>query len=656
MGKYLTVGVLAHVDAGKTTFSEQLLYHTKSIRKLGRVDHKDAFLDSDELERERGITIFSNHAAFEIGENRYYLLDTPGHVDFSAEMERAMQAMDYAVLIVSCVEGIQAHTEQVWKLLKKYRVPTFFFLNKTDRVGAQPEKVIEQIKKRMTNNLCNCGESFAGTEWQQELIEQIAQEDEELLERYLAEEFDALLWQNSFAKLIRECKLYPCFVGSALQDEGIESFLRGLDELTLPLEQSEEFSAIAWQVRYTPKKERLVFLKLQSGTLKAKAEISVLMTDGTIAKQKVSELRVYHGSRFTTVQQVQAGEICAVTGLDEVHPGDVIGANCSKREYQLLPMLGAKVILSEGTSIRTALECFRQLEDEDPTLDVSFEESLQEIQIKVMGEIELEVLKQQCIQRFGMDVEFGECHILYKETISKAVVGYGHYEPLRHYAEVHLRLSPAQRGSGITFDSECPQDILTKNWQNLVRTHIFEKKHKGVLTGSELTDVKITLLTGRSHIKHTEGGDFREATYRAIRQGLQQALVQGNVVLLEPYYSFEISVQQEQFGRLMSDLQKMDAEFDPPQMEEEQATVCGRVPAAAMSGYSREFVSYTKGRGILSLSFDGYEPCKNQQEVVRQSGYDATRDMANPSYSVFCAHGAGFPVPWYEVENYIHCK
>lgn len=661
MGKCLTIGVMAHVDAGKTSFSEQLLYHTKRIRKLGRVDHKDAFLDSDEMERQRGITIFSNHASFEIGENRYYLLDTPGHVDFSAEMERAMQAMDYAVLIVSCVEGIQAHTEQVWKLLKQYRIPTFFFLNKTDREGAQPEKTARQIRKKMTSNLCCCERLFSEKikeeeRWNEELTEQVAQEDEELLEHYLNGEFDPKAWEFSFAKSVKECKLYPCFSGSALQDTGIEEFLSGLDSLTLPLAEKEELQAVAWQVRYSPKKERLVFLKIQSGVLRAKEEVNVLLPDGSCGKQKVSELRLYQSERFTTVQQVRAGEICAATGLDAVCPGDEIGARCSKREYQIQPMMGAKVILPPDISARTALEAFRRLEEEDPMLGVSFEEELQEIQIKVMGEIQLEVLKQLCRQRFGIEAEFGECHILYRETISKEVIGYGHYEPLRHYAEVHLRLSPGKRGSGITFDSECSQDVLGKNWQNLIKTHIFEKKHKGTLIGAELDDVKITLLTGRSHIKHTEGGDFREATYRAIRQGLEQAKAEGAVVLLEPYYSFEISVQQEQVGRLLSDLQKMDAEFDAPQISEDQATVCGRAPAAKMAGYGREFISYTKGRGILSLNFDRYEPCKDREKVVEESGYDSLHDMANPSYSVFCAHGAGFPVAWNEVKDYIHCK
>lgn len=650
------VGVLAHVDAGKTTFSEQLLYHTGSIRKLGRVDHQDAFMDSDQLERERGITIFSSHAAFETPHRCCYLLDTPGHADFGAEMERAIQAMDYAILVVSCVEGIQAHTEQVWKLLEQYQVPTFFFLNKTDRAGAQPERLLADLRKRMSANICDCSGSFSGTGWSTELIEQVAEQDEELLEQYLDGGYEPQRWQEHLAQQIARRKMFACFRGSALQDEGIEEFLSALDALTLPRESSGDFQAIAWQVRHDARSERLVFCKVQSGVLKARDEVPVMLADGSRTTQKINELRIYHGTKFSTVQQVSAGQLCAATGLDGVRPGDEIGANCSHRQAHLTPILGAKVVLPEQVPVRTALQALRQLEDEDPMLGIRFEEALQEIQIRVMGQIQLEVLRQLCRQRFGLEVEFADCRILYRETISEPVVGYGHYEPLRHYAEVHLRLSPAERGSGITFDSECSLDVLGQNWQNLVRTHVFEKRHKGVLTGSELTDVKITLLTGRSHVKHTEGGDFRESTYRAIRQGLEQSLAAGQVVLLEPYYAFEISVMAEQVGRLMSDLQRMESTFASPVMEEERATLCGRGPAAALSAYGREFLSYTRGKGVLSLRFDGYEPCSHQEQVAQEIGYDRQRDLENPSCSVFCSHGAGFPVPWDEVPNYIHCK
>lgn len=656
MGKRLTIGVLAHVDAGKTTFCEQLLYHTNSIRKRGRVDHQDAFLDSDRLEKERGITIFSNHAAFEMGENRYFLLDTPGHMDFSAEMERAISAMDYAVLVVSCVEGIQAHTEQVWKLLKEYEVPTFFFLNKTDRTGADAQRVFSQLQKRMSAGVCDCSDSFEKQEWKEELIERVAAEDDGLLERYLEGEYDESLWCHTLQKLVKQRKLFPCFQGSALQDEGIDSFLTGLDQITCPKEDDGNFAATVWQIRHDTRKERVTFLKVQSGILHAREEVDILLADGTKAKEKVNELRIYHGTRFTTVQQVYAGELCAVTGFTQVHPGDRIGEKCFHQDYHLVPMLGAKVIVPKEVPLRTVLENLRQLEDEDPMLGVSFEESLQEIQIRVMGEIQLEVLREVCKERFSLDISFGDCQVLYRETIAEEVVGYGHYEPLRHYAEVHLRLSPAPRGSGISFDSECPTDILAQNWQNLVRTHVFEKKHKGVLTGSELCDVKVTLLTGRSHLKHTEGGDFREATYRAIRQGLEQLLHQDKMILLEPYYAFSISLESEQAGRLMADLQRMECSFGSPQMEEERMILEGRGPAAVLSGYGREFISYTRGKGVMSFWFDGYEPCKHQQEIVERIGYQRERDLKNPSCSVFCSHGAGFPVPWDEVKNYIHCK
>ena len=464
------VGVLAHVDAGKTTFSEQLLYHTGSIRKLGRVDHQDAFMDSDQLERERGITIFSSHAAFETPHRCCYLLDTPGHADFGAEMERAIQAMDYAILVVSCVEGIQAHTEQVWKLLEQYQVPTFFFLNKTDRAGAQPERLLADLRKRMSANICDCSGSFSGTGWSTELIEQVAEQDEELLEQYLDGGYDPQCWQEHLAQQIAHRKMFACFRGSALQDEGIEEFLSALDALTLPRESSGDFQAIAWQVRHDARGERLVFLKVQSGVLKARDEVPVMLADGSRTTQKINELRIYHGTKFSTVQQVSAGQLCAATGLDGVRPGDEIGANCSHRQAHLTPILGAKV------------------------------------------------------------------------------------------------------------------------------------------------------------------------------------------VLLEPYYAFEISVMAEQVGRLMSDLQRMESTFGSPVMEEERVTLCGRGPAAALSAYGREFLSYTRGKGVLSLRFDGYEPCSHQEQVAQEIGYDRQRDLENPSCSVFCSHGAGFPVPWDEVPNYIHCK
>lgn len=657
MQRFLSIGVMAHVDAGKTTFSEQLLYHTGSIRTRGRVDHQDAFLDNDRLERERGITIFSNHAPFSIGEHQYWLLDTPGHADFGAEMERAIQAMDYAIVLVSCVEGIQAHTEQVWKLLKRYGVPVFFFLNKTDRTGARPDEVLHQLQKRMSSAVCDCSGCFGeGAQLSEELIEQIAAEDEELMEMYLDGGYEEERWLNKMAQLVAKRELFPCFRGSALQDEGIEQLLCGLDRLTLALPAVEEFSGIAWQVRHDPRGERVVLIKVQSGKLSARDQVHFLTADGQEASEKINELRVYSSGKFTTVQQAQAGQLCAATGLEQVRAGDGLGKRRFHRDSQLTPTLGAKVILPPQLPVRTALEKLRILEDEDPTLGISFEEELQEIHIRIMGQIQLEVLRQLCSRRFGIELDFGDCRILYRETISQPVVGYGHYEPLRHYAEVHLRLEPGQRGSGITFSSDCPTDLLGKNWQNLIRTHVFEKKHKGILTGSELCDVHITLLNGRAHIKHTEGGDFREATYRAIRQGLEQLAAAGGCVLLEPYYSFEAAVQPEQLGRLMADLQRMECSFEPPVTEEDGVLLCGRGPAQALSGYGLEFISYTRGKGILNLSFDGYEPCAHPQQVIEEIGYDAKHDLQNPSFSVFCSHGAGFPVPWQEVPAYIHCK
>ncbi len=634
-----TIGILAHVDAGKTTLSEQILYRTRCIRTLGRVDHRNAFLDGSRLERERGITIFSDQAVFQYGNNTYYLVDTPGHVDFSAEMERTLAILDYAVVVVSCVEGIQAHTETIWRLLRRYRVPTVFFLNKTDRAGAEPERVIREIRTKFTGDLCDFTDGFTDG-----VMEKIAELEDELLERYLDNDYEVSLWQCAAQKLIRNEILFPCFRGSALSGEGIDAFLQGLDSLTQTSYVAEgDFSGRVYKIRHDAQGGRIVFLKVQSGTLHAR---------DLVDNEKINEIRVYNGAKYASAPQAQAGGLCAVTGLSGVKAGDGVGTLNGRTEYVIAPMLTAKVIYDPSLAASEVLGCFQALEDEDPELGVIWDETLRELHIHVTGVIQLEVLKEVVQERFGFPVEFGECEILYQETIRSPVTGYGHFEPLRHYAEVQLRLSPGERGSGLAFSSECSTDVLALNWQRLIETHVFEYRHRGILTGSPLTDVTITLLTGRAHEKHTEGGDFREATYRAIRQGLEQA----ENILLEPYYAFSIDVHTEQMGRVISDIQRMSGSFEPPEAEDSRVTIRGRAPVSAMMNYGRELITFTKGKGSLSLQFDGYEPCHNPEEVIARIAYDKIRDTANTSDSIFCSHGAGYSVKWNEVINHIHCK
>jgi small GTP-binding protein len=634
-----TIGILAHVDAGKTTLSEQILYRTNCIRSLGRVDHRNAFLDSNRLERERGITIFSDQAVFQYHNETYYLVDTPGHADFSAEMERTLNILDYAIVVVSCVEGVQGHTETIWRLLRRYHVPTVFFLNKTDRAGAEPERVIREMRVKFSRNLFDFTGGFSD-----ETIEKTADLDERLLERYLNNDYDAGLWLSAVQELTRNEILFPCFRGSALSGEGVDAFLQGLDSLTKTAYDTQgDFAGRVYKIRHDAQGSRIVFLKILNGTLHTK---------DLVGNEKINEIRVYNGVKYTSAPQAQAGDLCAVTGLSGVKAGDGIGTLSGRTEYVTAPMLTAKVNYDPSLSASRVLGFFQTLEDEDPELGVVWDEALQELHIHVTGVIQLEVLKEVVQDRFGFPVEFGDCEILYQETIQNPVTGYGHFEPLRHYAEVHFRLSPGARGSGLTFASECSTDVLSLNWQRLIETHVFEYRHRGILTGSPLTDVKITLLTGRAHEKHTEGGDFREASYRAIRQGLEQA----ENILLEPYYAFSVNVQTEQMGRVISDIQRMYGSFEPPETEGDRVTIRGRAPVSAMMNYGRELVTFTKGKGSLSLQFDGYEPCHNSEEVIARIAYNKIRDMANTSDSIFCSHGAGYNVRWDEVINHIHCK
>ena len=640
-----TIGVLAHVDAGKTTFSEQILYHTKAIRNRGRVDHKNSFLDSHDIEKERGITVFSDQAVFEIGKSKYYLIDTPGHVDFSCEMERAIGIMDYAIIVISAVEGVQAHTETVWRLLREYNVPTFFFINKLDRTGADLENVINEIKANLTKNVCYI-ESL--TDIKEELIEFIAERDEELLEMYFNGEYNNRLWINKLRNLIKENNIFPCFAGSALQDQGVTDFLDFLEELTFTdYKENDEFSGIVYKIRHDNNGTRITFIKALSGILKVRDEIN-----NKVLKEKISSIRIYNGNKFSTVDKVIAGDIFAVTGITSLNVGDGVGALKKKLKFNMIPTLMSKVIFDKTCNVKEVLGYFKTLEAEDPALNVIWNETLQEIHVHIMGKIQLEVLKEVILERFNFNVDFGPCEIIYKETIKDTVNGYGHFEPLKHYAEVHLKLESLPRGSGIVFENKCHADHLTTGHQNLIRTHLFERKHHGILTGSEITDIKVTLLTGRAHNKHTEGGDFREATFRALRQGLEKA----DNILLEPFYKFSIDVELDYMGRVLSDIQRLYGNFNPPETSLNKVRIIGRGPVATFMNYSMELITFTKGRGNISLIFDGYDICHNREEVLEKRAYNKNADIEYSSNSVFCSKGQGFVVPWNEAEKYMHCE
>lgn len=643
-----TIGILAHVDAGKTTFSEQLLYHTNSIRNRGRVDHKNSFLDSHNIEKERGITIFSDEAIFEIGDSKYYLIDTPGHIDFSSEMERALSILDYAILIVSGVEGIQGHTETIWTLLKKYNVPTFFFINKMDRIGANLEKIIEEIKENLTSDICYIDNL---KELDEEIIEFISERDEILLERYFNGDYNEEDWIIRLKSLIKESKVFPCLSGSALQDQGIENFLSIFNDLTISNYNEEGvFSGRIYKIKHDDNGTRLTFIKALNGSLKVRDEVSYGRDSEII--EKISSIRVYNGSKFTTVDKVVAGDVFAVTGLSMANAGEGIGSLKDDIIFNMVPTLMSKVIFDKSYNVKDILRFFRILESEDPALNVIWNEALQEIQVSIMGKIQLEVLKEVLDERFNIKIDFGPCEIMYKETIKDEAYGYGHFEPLKHYAEVHLKLEPNSRGKGITFENKCHADDLTTGHQNLIKTHIFERSHHGLLTGSPITDIKFTLITGRAHNKHTEGGDFREATFRAIRQGLEKS----ENVLLEPYYKFKIDVDLNYMGRVISDIQRLHGSFNPPETKLNKVTITGRGPVSTFMEYSEEILTFTKGKGSINLIFDEYDICHNKEEVIERLGYDKNADIEYSSSSIFCSKGQGFVVPWNEVEEYIHCE
>jgi ribosomal protection tetracycline resistance protein len=644
---YKTIGILAHVDAGKTTFSEQLLYHTKSIKQRGRVDHKDAFLDSHAIEKERGITVFADQASISYNGSTYYIIDTPGHVDFSPEMERAIQVMDYAIIIISASDGVEGHTETVWQLLRKHQVPTFFFINKIDREGTNVKSVIDEIRTNLSEDVCDLTTSFNEGLMREELIEFIAERDEVLLETYMESGYDKHLWLETLQTMIKENKVFAISSGSALKDIGVIAFFEKLDLLTSTSYNDEnDFAAQVYKIRHDDSGSRVTYLKLLSGTLNVRDEVNY--GDNM---EKVTQIRVYNGNKFKPVDCVHAGELFAVTGLTQASIGDGVGALKEKATFDMIPTLKSKVIFETSIHVKEVLRCFNLLDAEDPSLRIFWDEHFQEIHVHVMGIIQLEVLQQIVKERFSIHVSFGEPKILYKETIETTVTGYGHFEPLKHYAEIHLQIEPAERNSGIQFNNVCHANDLSIGHQNLVRSHLFERDHHGLLTGTALTDVKITLLTGRGHNEHTTGGDFREATFRALRQGLEKA----KNTLLEPYYDFKIKVDLDNMGRVLSDIQQAHGSFESPETVGEKVFVKGRVPVATFMNYSAPFASFTHGKGTLTLLFGGYDRCHNQEQVIEKIGYNKDADPEYSSTSIFCAKGKGYPVPWDEAEKAMHC-
>ena len=633
--KRLTTGIMAHVDAGKTTLTEAMLYLTGNIRRLGRVDHGDAFLDTQELERERGITIYAKQAILRRGDLELTLVDTPGHVDFSAETERALQVLDCAILVVSAADGVQGHTETLWQLLEEAGVPVFLFVNKMDQPNEGKAAILKQLEGRLGHGFVDMADPEARGEG-------AALCSEELMERYLSgEEFT----QEELAALVVQRQLFPVYFGSALQVEGVEELLDGIEAYTLEPEWPQDFGARVFKITRDERGERLTWLKVTGGQLRVREVLH-----GPNWEEKVNQIRLYSGAKFTAVDVAPAGTVCAVTGLTRTTAGEGLGAEENWTGPRLEPVLSYQVIPPEGVDASTLLERLRRLEEEDPQLQVEWEPHAEQVRVKLMGQVHREVLERELRRRFDLDVTFGPGSIVYLETLAKPVEGVGHFEPLRHYAEVHLLLEPLERGAGLQIDTVCSEDVLDGNWQRLILTHLVERQHVGVLTGSPITDLKLTLLTGKGHLKHTEGGDFRQATYRAIRQGLMM----GETILLEPWYTFRLEVPGESVGRAMTDVQRMCGEFEGPQMRGETAVLTGSLPVSEVGDYWSQVAAYTQGRGRFSCRLDGYRPCHNTQQVVEERGYDPDRDVDNPSGSVFCDHGAGVHVPWNEVRSHMH--
>ena len=638
--KKITLGILAHVDSGKTTLSEAFLYATGKIRKLGRVDHKDAFLDNFDLEKQRGITIFSKQAELEYADTKITLLDTPGHVDFSAEMERTLQVLDYAVLVVSGSEGVQGHTETLWKLLNKYNIPTFIFVNKMDIPGTNKEFALTNIRNKF-------GDGVIDLSVEEKDMEAIAVCDEDVLEMYME---SGEISDETIADLVYERKLFPCYFGSALKNEGIDKLLDGINRYSFEPVYHEEFGAKVFKI-VKENGIRLTYMKITGGFIKVKDILSGI-TDGNQWSEKINDIRVYSGEKFKSISEADAGCICAISGLNNTYPGQGLGFEMQSESPNLQPVLSYRIIIPENVNINQAYKMLKELEEEDPTLSLKWNEETKEIIANVMGPIQIQVLKHIIKERFNMDVEFGTGSILYKETINNIVEGVGHFEPLKHYAEVHLLMEPGQLGSGITFESNLNESLLSRNWQRLIMTHLAEKEHKGVLTGSPITDIHFTLVAGKAHLKHTEGGDFREATYRAIRQGLKKA----ESVLLEPYYNFTLKIPSENIGRAMTDIDQMSGNINQPETEGKMSVITGFAPAATIGDYINTVNEYTHGTGTLSLDYKGYGPCHNSEEIIAEKAYDSEADIANPTGSVFCSHGAEFVVPWDQVEQYMHVK
>lgn len=639
MTKKLVIGILAHVDAGKTTLSEGMLYLSGKIGKLGRVDNKDAYLDTYELERARGITIFSKQAIFEIGETQITLLDTPGHVDFSAEMERTLQVLDYAILVISGADGVQGHTQTLWRLLDMYQIPVFLFVNKMDQIGTDKDKFIKELKNQLDDGCIEFGQVETDS-----FYDQLAMCDELMMEAFLE---TGHIETAQIKKAVRERSLFPCFFGSALKLEGVERFMEGIVKYVMIPSYPEEFGAKIFKISRDEQGNRLTHLKLTGGKLKVKD----VLTNG-VWEEKVNQIRLYSGSKFEAVSELEAGSVCAVTGLSQTRPGEGLGIEEASGAPVLEPVLSYQIILPEGCDPRVMIPKLRQIEEEEPELHIVWDEQLQEIQAQIMGEVQIEILQSLIQSRFGVEVAFDAGRVVYKETIANTVEGVGHFEPLRHYAEVHLLLEPGEPGSGLQFGVECSEDVLGKSWQRLVLTHLEEKVHKGVLTGSVITDLRITLVSGRAHNKHTDGGDFREATYRAVRQGLMEA----ESIVLEPYYAFQLELPEKMVGRAMTDIEQMHGVYAISQTNGGTAVLVGSAPVITMRNYQKEVVAYTKGLGRLFCSLKGYEPCHNESEVIERIGYDSERDLVNPTGSVFCAHGAGFLVDWYQVKDYMHVE
>lgn len=634
--KRITVGILAHVDSGKTTLSEGLLYVSGNIKKLGRVDHKDAFLDTNKIERERGITIFSKQAVLTTGDTEITLLDTPGHVDFSSETERTLGVLDYAVLVISGSDMVQPHTKTLWQLLTLHNIPTFIFINKMDLDGCIKENIMEDLKKRLSDKCVD----FSNED--NVFFENAAICDEPLMEEFLSNDKISL---KSLVSAIKKRKIFPCFFGSALKLDGVEKFLNAFDNYTAESKYKTELGAKVFKIS-EDKGKRLTHLKVTGGKIKVRDSLNI----GGV-EEKISEIRIYSGEKYRSVQEAKSGEVCAVTGLTKTYAGLGIGFEKNSEGLVLEPVFSYRVKLPAEVNTAAALSYFRQLEEEETQLHIVWNEYLQSISVELMGEVQLEVLKSIIYDRFKIEVEFEEGNIIYKETIENTVEGIGHYEPLRHYAEVHLLLEPGKRGSGLVFECDCPDNNLDRAHQRLVMTHLAEKQHLGVLTGSPITDIKITLVNGRASLKHTEGGDFRRATYSAVRQGLMKA----KSILLEPYYSFVLEIPTQNMGRAMTDIEKMGGEFSAPQVtDEDTSELRGRAPVSKMIGYNRNVTEYTHGLGRLSLFFDGYDICKESEAVIEDMHYDADTDIDNTADSVFCSHGAGFGVKWYDVEKYMH--